>query len=255
MDPLAFTPAELEELLADACRKAYRKGVKAATRKFDTLLSRHYRKHQLESLNGTTGEFVEEARQELKSLTVLKRRDATGHDHAADGKFAAKGGGGGKQNGNGVAPEEGAGAKDVAAKPGVGNPAPAQHDAPTEEHFLDGLHEVVPAGQWHKAKAAVVRAGQKVYERMVLATPAFLKLQHVLTAIEGPDDLKQFGYKPMFDGTAGHDTPDAFADATGVGGTLGAKLAAHVLAKAVFWLKDRAGLAKAMGGDHYGELS
>ncbi|HVL11338.1 MAG TPA: hypothetical protein VM529_03025, partial [Gemmata sp.] len=61
MDPLAFTPDELEELLADACRKAYRKGVKAATRKFDTLLSRHYRRHQLESLNGTTGEFVEEA--------------------------------------------------------------------------------------------------------------------------------------------------------------------------------------------------
>ncbi|HVL13052.1 MAG TPA: hypothetical protein VM529_10835, partial [Gemmata sp.] len=116
MDPLAFTPAELEELLADACRKAYRKGVKAATRKFDTLLSRHYRRHQLESLNGTTGEFVGEARQELKSLTILKRRDATGHDHAADGKFAAKGGGGGgKQNGNDVAPEEGASTQDVAA--------------------------------------------------------------------------------------------------------------------------------------------
>ncbi|HVL14343.1 MAG TPA: hypothetical protein VM529_17355, partial [Gemmata sp.] len=186
---------------------------------------------------------------------VLKRRDATGHDHASDGKFAPKGGGGDAAETARATADSPRPRPAGAGGTGGDRAAPAP-DAPPEEHFLDGLHEVVPAGQWHKAKAAVVRAGRRVYERMVLATPAFLKLQHVLTAIEGPDDLKQFGYKPMFDGTAGHDTPDAFADATGVGGTLGAKLAAHVLAKAVFWLKDRAGLAKAMhDGGHFAEAA
>jgi hypothetical protein len=181
-----------------------------------------------------------------KAFTIQKRKDASGHEHADDGKFT----GGGKQAGNTPLTREGNAGQGVAAGGHADNAARAQHSSPDpipDEHLLDGLHAEVPPGLWEQSVGKVKRAARAVHEKLVLATPAFLKLQGLFERLENLDDLRTLGYQPVLSGVAGHGTPDALREATGVGGTLGARLAAHVLARVVSWMRKGLTADEAVG--------
>jgi hypothetical protein len=237
VDELADLPPDALRLIRKALRAAFQRGRRSAELSFDKLLQRHT---QVKGLNGTTGLFLEDWGE-----TVQKRKDASGHEHGNDGKFT----GGGKQSGNTPLTREGNAGQGVAAGGHADNAARAQHSfAPIpEEHLLDGLHAEVPAGLWEHAVGKVKRAASKVHEKLVLATPAFLKLQGLFEQLENLDDLRTLGYQPVLSGVAGHGTPDALREATGVGGTLGARLAAHVLARVVSWMRKGLTAEQAVG--------
>lgn len=238
LDELTLTP-EAARLVARAVRKAYRQGYAAAAGKFDALLERM---HRLKELNGSTELFKHQWREDLhpRDKGKFSTKEGEGKDESAVGGGGGERGGGGGRLPVPVGGEEAPGG--VAEKPGTDD---GGH--PPADYLLDGLHADVPAGLWGTVRDKVLTAAAGVYERLVLATPAFLKLQDLFTTLgDHPSDLSRFGYKPSISGVAGHDTPDAFREATGVSGTLGARLAAHVLAKTISWIRTQAGLGKAV---------
>lgn len=238
IDSLELPPGAVK-LITKALRAAFRKGRQSAESRFDALLDLHL---GVKCLNGST-ELFKHAWEEGKH----KR------DH---GKFATKEGGeSGTSDLSATAispqPVRGSPVADVA--PDSSATTRTTFSIP-EEHLLSGLHSEVPPGLWGVVKDKVVRAAAKVHERLVLATPALLKLQDVLTTVfDHPDDLKRLGYQPTTSGLAGHETPDALREHVGIGGTLGARLASHVLAKVVSWIRSSAAVGKAADetGDPY----
>lgn len=244
-------PSTISLTLAEyqwSVRKAYNAGVRAERKRFDAMLAEHLRQKQLGELNGTT-ELFKHQWSESKHP----------RDH---GKFASKEGtarqeggsdGGSQLGSDGARPAHvPGGVADPGAVPATHETVPSSVDTPApltaipEEHLLDGLHSEVPPGLWQQVRESVVKAASVVHQRLVLATPAFLKLQHLLTRIESPDDLKQLGYTPLTSGVAGHTTPDALRDGVGIPGVLGARLVSHVLSKVVSWMKGEAAVGKAV---------
>ena len=196
---LLFTEAELTEACEQVARKAFRRGRRSVLMPLRTL----------SRLNGSGAAF-------LKAFDESKI-------HRDHGRFSTTDGGKTTDS------PESSHAADTDSS-GTKLATPIQH----AEHLLDGLEHHVPASRWERVKAGIRRVADRVYERLVLATPALLKVQDALTLIgDHPDDLKRFGYTPVTSGVAGHQTPDALRDATGIGGTLGAKIIAHVLSRAI----------------------
>lgn len=246
LDSLELPPAAVR-LIRKALRAARRIGERIGRdeerAKFDRVLERHL---SIKGLNGTTELLKHEWREEQHK-----------RDH---GKFATKEGGKGEQGSSSpdvevpAVRQDDGGVRDAEAH---SEEVPVLRQGETgaqvltaipDDHLLSGLHAEVPAGLWETWAGKVKKGAQSVYERLILATPAFLKLQHVVTRLESLDDLRTLGYKPLLDGVAGHQTPDALKEGVGVPGVLGARLAAHVLAKVVAWLKAKVTVGKAAEG-------